>query len=153
MRREIAALIAFVAASAGLGCSPACDAGDDANTPTLYEGGTAVNGYYFSTTAHEDLLHFPGGKRYDLVHHLGFEPILVQLYWSFAEAGIGTYEQTPDKSTLSTGVGNSAEIQLKNDRFIRVKNDSCAEYWLLVVASGNPGTGVTDAAVGDADTQ
>src|SRR5262245_6344321 len=101
MRREIAALIVVMVTCAGQGCSPACDAGDDANTPTLYEGGTAVNGYYFSTSAHEDLLYFPGGKRYDLVHHLGFEPIQVQLYWSFAEAGIGTFEQMEGKSTLA----------------------------------------------------
>jgi hypothetical protein len=149
MWREIAALIIVTVAGAGLGCSPACDAGDDANTPTTYDAGTAVNGYYYSSSAHGDLLHFPGGKRYDIVHHLGFEPIQVQLYWSFDGAGIGTVEQTRDKSTLTPASGNSALIQLKNDQFIRVKNDSCVEYWLLVVASGNPG--VMDAATGDAE--
>jgi hypothetical protein len=138
MRREILALIGVMMAGAGLGCSPACDAGDDANQPVVYDGGTAVNGYYFSTSSHGELLHFPGGTRYDLYHHLGFEPIMVQIYWSFNEAGVGTYEQTKDKSSLTTGAGNSAEIQLKNDQFIRVKNDSCVEYWVLVVASGDP---------------
>jgi hypothetical protein len=138
MRREMAALLMVMMAGAGLGCSPACDTGDDVNTPTVYEEGAAVNGYYFSTSSHGELLHFPGGKRYDLYHHLGFEPIMVQLYWSFNDGGVGTYDQTKDKSSLTTAAGNSAVIQLKNDQFIRVKNDSCVEYWMLAVASGDP---------------
>ena len=30
------------------------------------------------------------------------------------------------------------EEGLQNDEYIRVKNYSCAEFWLLVVASGDP---------------
>jgi hypothetical protein len=129
-------LVVLVAGAAVFACSPACDTGDEANDPTPYEAGIAVNGIYVSSSSHGGLLHFPGGKRYDLVHHLGFEPVQVQLYWSFTEAGIGVDSQA-DTGTLSPAAGNSALIQLKNDRFIRVKNDSCVEYWLLVVASGD----------------
>ena len=120
------------------GCSPACDTSDDANPAIAYEAGTAVNGFYSSSSSHGPLLDFSGGFRYDLYHHLGFEPIQVQMYWSLKEGGIGWDVQTADKSNLSPAAGNSALIQLKNDQFIRVKNDSCAEYWLLVVASGDP---------------
>jgi hypothetical protein len=144
-----AALIALAAVFAVSGCSAACDTADEANDPTRYEEGTAVNGVYFSSSAHGDLLHFPGGRRYDIVHHLGFEPIQVQLYWSFKAGGIGTDQQTEDKGSLSLAAGNSALIQLKNEEYIRVKNDSCAEFWLLVVASGDPramdGGGTVDA--------
>jgi hypothetical protein len=139
MRRILASLVVILTAATGLqACAPACDTAEEINAPTWYEGGTAVNGVYSSSSAHGNLLPFPGGKRYDVVHHLGFEPIQVQLYWSFAAGGIGTESQSPDKSTLSPAAGNSALIQLKNDQYIRVKNDSCAEYWLLVVASGDP---------------
>ena len=139
MRRISASLIVVLTSSAGsFACSPACDTSDEANSPTVHEGGTTVNGFYSSSSAHGPLLPFPGGKRYDVYHHLGFEPIQVQLYWSFAEAGIGSDVQTLDKSTLTPAAGNSALIQLKNDQYVRVKNDSCVDYWLLVVASGDP---------------
>jgi hypothetical protein len=149
VRRVFAAIAALSVALAGVGCSPACDPDDETNPPERYEGGTTVNGYYFSSSAHEHLLHLPGGKRYDVFHGLGFEPIQVQLYWSFAETGVGTDAQGSDKSSLALAAGNSALIQLKNEAYIRVKNDSCAEFWLLVVASGDPratdGGGTADA--------
>ena len=138
MVRTLASVVVLASAVGALGCSPSCDTSDGENVPTVYEGGTAVNGFYFSTSAHGPLLEFPGGKRYDLYHHLGFEPIQVQLFWSLKEAGIGWDVQTDDKSNLSPAAGNSALIQLKNDQYIRVKNDSCVEYWLLVVAAGDP---------------
>lgn len=139
MWRKVANLVVVLAAgAAGFGCTPACDTADEENSPTWYEGGTAVNGIYASSSAHGDLLHFPGGKRYDIVHHLGYEPVLVQLYWSFLEAGVGSDVQVPGKSSLTPASGNSAVMQLKNDQYIRVKNDSCAEFWLLVVAMGDP---------------
>jgi hypothetical protein len=133
--------ILFVVLAAGtlvFGCTPACDTSDEANPPTWYEAGTAVNGIYVSSSSHERLLAFPGGKRYDLVHHLGFEPLVVQLYWSFSQNGIGTDAQTKDSSSLTMAAGNSALIQLKNEEYIRVQNDSCVEYGLLAVAWGNP---------------
>lgn len=138
MWRNVASVVVVLSAGAGsFACSPACDASDEANTPTLHDGGTAVNGVYVSSSSHGGLLDFPGGKRYDLFHHLGFEPIQVQLYWSFSESGIGTTDQI-DRSSLTPAAGNSASIQLKNDQFIRVKNDSCVDYALLVAASGDP---------------
>ncbi|HMI82685.1 MAG TPA: hypothetical protein VK550_01265 [Polyangiaceae bacterium] len=124
--------------AAGFACSSACDTSDEANDPVRYEAGTAVNGIYASSSAHEGLLPFPGGKRYDIVHHLGFEPLQVQLYWSFRTDGIGWDAQSDGKSSLTLATGNSAIIQLKNAEFIRVKNDSCVEYALLVLASGDP---------------
>jgi hypothetical protein len=133
--------VVSMACAGGFACSPSCETSDEENAPVVYEGGMAVNGFYASSSSHGDLLEFPGGKRYDLYHHLGFEPIQVQLYWSLKEAGIGWDVQTDDKSNLSPAAGNSALIQLKNDHYIRVKNDSCVEYWLLVVASGDPRVG------------
>jgi len=142
-------LVVLTAGAAVFACSPSCDTSDEANDPTPYEGGTAVNGIYASSSSHEKLLPWPGGRRYDLVHHLGFEPLIVQLYWSFAVAGIGVDAQTDDKSSLTLATGNSALMQLKSDEFIRVKNDSCVEYWLLALAFGDgrqmDGGGTTDA--------
>jgi hypothetical protein len=153
MWRIFGSVVVVLTVATGLaGCMPSsCDTADEANAPTWYEAGTAVNGVYASSSAHGPLLDFSGGKRYDIVHHLGFEPIQVHLYWSFAEGGIGVDGGEKDKGTLSPAAGNSALIQVKNDQYIRVKNDSCVDYWLLVVASGDPGEhdgetgGTTDA--------
>jgi hypothetical protein len=149
MWRTFASLIVVLTTAIGaFGCSPSCDTSDEENPSVTYEGGTAVNGFYSSSSAHGPLLEFPGAKRYDLYHHLGFEPIQVQLYWSLKEAGVGWDVQTDDRSNLSPAAGNSGLIQLKNDQFIRVKNDSCVEYWLLVVASGDPRVADGGAGVG-----
>src|SRR5689334_11556494 len=84
-RQIVVAFAAVLMPFAGSGCAATCDTSDQ---PTeRYERGTVVNGIYSSSTAHGDLLSFPGGKRYDIIHHLGFEPILVQLYWSFSNDG------------------------------------------------------------------
>jgi hypothetical protein len=139
MWRKVAnLLVVFTAGATVFACSPACDTSDEENDPARHEGGMTVNGIYASSSSHDQLLPFPGGKRYDIVHHLGFEPLLVQLYWSFSVGGIGSDAQIDGKSSLTPAAGNSALIQLKNAEYIRVKNDSCVEYWLLVIASGDP---------------
>ena len=138
-------LVMLALGAAGSGCSAAaCDTSDDGNPPTLHEGGKVFNGIYESSSAHGQLLHFPGGKRYDLVHHLGFEPLVVLMYWSFHQTGIAVDAQSEDAGTLTLASGNSALTQLANARTIRVKNDSCVEFFLRVVAFGDsrpPGDG------------
>lgn len=156
-------LVMLAACAAVSGCSAAaCDTSDDGNPPQLYEGGNvynAVNGsIYESSSAHGPLLHFPGGKRYDLVHHLGFEPLVVLMYWSFFQTGIAVDAQNDDAGTLTLASGNSALSQLANAHSIRVKNDSCVEFYLRVVAFGDSrgrpvnegGTGSDEGGADDA---
>ena len=97
-----------------------------------------MNGYYFSSPAHEKLLPFPGGKQIPEDRpssRLRAYPGAALLVLC---RGRYRYGHQNDKSTLSLAAGNSALILLKNEEYILVKNDSCAEYWLLVVASGDP---------------
>jgi hypothetical protein len=153
--RQLALIVPLIALGVLVGgCSAAaCDTSDGANPPTLHEGGTTVNGIYESSSAHAKLLHFPGGKRYDLVHNLGFEPLVVQMYWSFHRTGIARDAQVEeDAGSLTPASGNSALIQLMNDRIIRVKNDSCVEFFLRVVAFGDPRPLSDGGAPGDAAT-
>jgi hypothetical protein len=144
-----AALFALVLAC-GPGCSSAnCDTSDDGNPPTPYVGGTVADGVYESSGWHGPLLWLPGGKRYDVVHGLGFEPREVLLYLSFSSTGSG---QAATGDTMTLASGNAGVLQMVNDRVIRVKNDTCAEFWLRVVASGDPrrATPVDDAGTADA---
>jgi hypothetical protein len=130
------ALFAAAALASLAGCSPAaCDTSDGANPADRYTGGTVSNGVYQSSSWHAGLLPFPGGKRYDLVHGLGFEPMQVQVWLSFSANGTGADAET---DTAAPSAGNSGEIQLVNDEVIRIKNDSCADFWVRVTASGDP---------------
>lgn len=114
----------------------ACDTSDDGNPPVVYKGGTTTeDGLYYSSAWNGGWLHFPGGKRYDLVHDLGFQPQEVGIFLSFSENGVGNDGQG---SSAAPSAGNSSPVQLVNDEIIRIKNDTCSEFWVRVTASGRP---------------
>lgn len=129
---------------AAAGCSGStCDISDDGNPPERYEGGTtwgagSADAFYESSSWHSGWLHFPGGKRYDLAHHLGFEPQDVHVMLSFSENGVAADTQA---DTAAQAAGNSGELQLVNGDVIRIKNDTCTEFWVRVTAQGRPGDG------------
>jgi hypothetical protein len=108
-------------------CNPACNTTDTANPVERYEGGTVTGGsdpHYVSSDWDTGLLHFPGGKRYELVHHLGFTPAEVSIYVSFAE----------ENEPVTECSGNTCVIQAVKDDTITIKNDTCSEFWVRVVA-------------------
>ena len=130
--------LALLALAGATGCNEIatfgpniCDRSEAANPLTRFEGGEAVDGVYMSSPWQGELLFFPGGMRYELSHRLGAEPRLVQPYVSF-ERGGSDAGPTP---TLSLAVGNQAELVRIDDEVIVVRNNSCSDYWLLVVAS------------------
>ncbi len=113
-------------ACALLGCGAACDTSDDANLPDRYTGGTTTDGTYESSPWKTGLLPFPGGKQYQLVHHLGFTPALVEIFLAFSADG----------ERVAPCAGNSCLARCVDDEMIWIKNDTCAEYWIRVVATG-----------------
>lgn len=137
-RVALAAAIALAVASTG--CETfyprTCDRSEEDNPPVRYTGGTAEDGLYMSSPWDGELLWFPGGMRYDLVHELGTTPRLVQGWLSFDRYG------TTDGGKLGEPTGNQLVVVKVDDTVVRVANDSCADYWLLVVAGsgGQPAT-------------
>jgi len=125
-------------------CGPTCDTTNQNNPEEPYEGGTVIGGadpYYVSSDWQKGLLHFPGGKRYRLVHHLGFVPLEVSVYVSFADRD----------QPLTECAGNTCVIEAVRDDAIIVKNDTCSEFWIRVVASGGfpgPSDAGSDAGAG-----
>jgi hypothetical protein len=113
------------AASSGLGCGGACDTADEANLPERYGGGQATADGYESSSWKWGLLPFPGGKQYQLEHHLGFTPLSVEIYIGFG----------PDGERVAPCAGNSCLIRCVNDEFIWIKNDTCTDFWVRVTAS------------------
>lgn len=113
---------------------PSCDRSAKTNVPVTYTEGTIENGVYMSSPWAGELLWFPSGQRYEIVHGLGEVPRFVQVWLSFDRCGTKS-------STVALAAGNQAEMRsVDNDKLVLV-NGSCVDYWLLVIAgtgSGEP---------------
>ncbi|MFT3774712.1 MAG: hypothetical protein QM820_55885 [Minicystis sp.] len=118
-----------------------CDRTEEGNPPVRYTGGTTTDGVYLSSPWNGELLSFPKGMHYDLVHGLGAEPRWIDSYLSFDRYGTAGGGGN-DGGTLAQASGNQVVIKQVDDTIIRIANDSCADYWLLV-AAGSGGTPVT----------
>lgn len=129
--RLVHALLAGLACAAA-GCSAlsgACDRSDDGNPPDPYYDGSTADGFYMSSDWTGSLLPFTGGKRYAFHHDLGCTPAMVNCYVSFSAEGI-------ENGSIAHPAGNMCVIQDINDGFILVKNDTCAEMYVMVTAAG-----------------
>jgi hypothetical protein len=143
-----ALLLAIVGfASLGFGCSALsdCDTSDDGNPPDPYYSGTTVEGSYMSSEWTGPLLPFTGGKRYDFYHGLGCAPMHIECWVSFNANGI-------ENGSIAPPAGNMCVIQDINDEYIRIKNDTCSEMYVMLTASTptcDQDAGATDAAIDD----
>jgi hypothetical protein len=124
--------------------------------PLVYRGGnTSENGEYYETNAlDEPFLHFPTGRSYELVHGLGSRPAAFHAYLAFAECPLSKSVRNPGGtpsceaidaesggSGFAEGSGNEAIFQVRDDDVLVVRNDTCAEFYLRVVATTIPGAG------------
>src|SRR4051794_29356556 len=114
--------LAALGASACLGCGAACDTSDEANPPDRYTAGTATTDAYESSSWKAGFLPFPGGKQYQLVHHLGFTPAQVEIFLAFDSDG----------ERVAPCAGNSCIIRCVDDEMIWIENDTCADFWVRV---------------------
>lgn len=133
------------------GCSACKTKGQDA---VEYTAGhvDASAGVYESTLVDEDMLHFPPGRVYDLVHELGERPVSVQGYVSFrrqlSEDGDPFDDTRPNN--VSEAAGNEMVIERWNDEVIRIRNDTCAEFFVRVVALAPTASASDEGGVGGA---
>jgi hypothetical protein len=129
-RRALCNGVALWSLSFVIGCSADCLEPGDA---IKYTGGTtdAAGTTYMSSGWEGPFLHFPGGRQFNLIHELTAEPTSVDIYLAFQER-IPSYEK------LSPASGNSATFNVK-DGFVWVRNDTCSEFYLLVVAKADGG--------------
>lgn len=134
--------------------------------PVEYRGGnTFAGGSYYETGAwDEPFLHFPSGRSYDLEHELSAAPGQLQAYLSFSEcpfsrsvknAGAAPRCEQPDDDDTGPGIaesaGNQAIFEVVSDERVRVRNDTCAEFYLRVVATtGAQASGGSVASTTDA---
>lgn len=116
------------------GCEQSgCDTSLDGNPPVDFRGGKLLTDaagakVYVTSLADGEHLNFAGGARYRIYHQLGGTPTLVQPWVSFSPTGTkGGNEAVPS--------GNMAEIIEINDQYVQVRNNTCGDYWLRLVAS------------------
>lgn len=133
MRVAVALAIAAVTAGCETFGPATCDRSLEGNLPVSYTEGTVTKGVYTTSAWDGELLYFPGGMRYDLVHGLSGAPGWVQSFLSFDRHG------TLDGGTFAPAAGNQVVVTGVDPTVIHVANDSCVEYWLRVAAgSGSP---------------
>lgn len=135
--RALPFAVALALAAATAGCEtfgPAtCDRSPEGNPPVRYTEGTVTSGVYATSAWDGELLYFPGGMRYDLVHGLPSAPRWVESFLSFDQYG------TREGGTLAPAAGNQVVVTGVDATSVHVANDSCVQYWLRVAAgSGAP---------------
>lgn len=131
------ALLAVAASSMLLGCGPdaynpgpeTCDRSEERNPAVLYTGGTTENGVYMTSAWDGELLYFPGGMHYKLEHDLGDVPRFFEAYLSF-----NRYGTRDGDGTIGLAAGNQVELLEADEKFLKLRNAECVDYWLLVVA-------------------
>jgi hypothetical protein len=119
----VLALGALGAPGALDGCSSDCERSDEV---VRWEGGItdASGSEYQSSPRSGPLLHFPAGRRYSLAHGLSSEPGHVEIWLAFSETG-----------SLAPSAGNQSIVDVVDREQIVVKNDTCAEFWLWLLAT------------------
>lgn len=128
--------------------TPACldnQCGQIDGTPVRYTDGhtNAERTFYQSSARGEPHLRFPAERRFQMEHGLRDTPVRVDVWVSFNPAG------EPE----SKAAGDQAWVTVKPD-YIEIRNKTCADFFLRVEASTEPGAAVEmesrDAAAPDA---
>ena len=95
--------------------------------------------FYMSSRWGGKLLHFPGGRRYVFYHGLKAAPESIGTYLAFSA---NTFQEN---GSASESAGNQALIECVTDKYIVVTNDTCAGFWVRLVASLGPASGEVPA--------
>lgn len=119
----------------------------------VYRGGNTSEGgeFYESNALDEPFLYFPSGRRYELVHGLRTRPADFRAYLAFRECPLSESVRNPGGAPSCTpidarsggsgfaeGSGNEAIFEVRDDETLIVRNDTCAEFYLRVVATTPP---------------
>jgi hypothetical protein len=135
------ARVALVAATLAA-CNQSCPR-ESEETPKRYENGTtSADGTFYETNGWKDaFVNFPAGRRLALVHGLRDVPIELRSYLAFDAHPF----PKSGEGFVAESAGNQVLIEDVTDEFIRVRNDTCENFYLRMVASTAPGDGAGGA--------
>lgn len=139
----LAALAASCALASlvGAGCGPSCQPSEIVWTrgQTVSNGAVAA---FESSPPGGPFAPFNGGSIVRFPHRMGVSPVNIDVFLSFNE-------NPPQQRGAGSApaAGNQALIVEQSAEFIAVENNSCANYFIRVVASAPILGGTADAAV------
>jgi hypothetical protein len=142
MRFWNTALASFGLMMALLATGPGCQDCDTAGVAVKFSQGTtsADRTHYESSAVDGEWLHFPPGRRYLLRHNLRPGALTVQSYVAFPD------DQDSGKSPSSYAESAGNQVVFETDKVppqtIQVRNDTCAEFFVRVVADVAPTNGL-----------
>ncbi|RYE93754.1 MAG: hypothetical protein EOO75_03670 [Myxococcales bacterium] len=120
------------------GCETSqCNVSVEANPAADFRGGLVLyrpgdedkqDPIYVSSSPGGDHLNFNAGAQYRIFHGLGACPMHIEGWVSFSRTGV-------DGGNEARPAGNMFEVVDVNDESFTVRNDTCGDYWLRVVAS------------------
>lgn len=123
-------LLLSVASFSAVGCSSTCDTGGSSQDTVRFTGGHTdlTLSRYESNGFDEPFLVFPPGRRYEFPHGFGQVPTQLGIFLAFQETN----------STFSLAAGNEALIEAVDANVIRIRNDTCADFYVRVDAGVAP---------------
>ena len=148
---RIGAAFALVAGLVSLGapfttgCGTQCERNPN-EAPVPFDAGNTTNpgtpyASYESSGWDGPYLDFPPGRTYRFMHHLGDCPKSIEVWGSFnnREPVVATHEKTKPMGGSAEIVGNQATVERVTSTAIEIRNDTCSDVLIRVVAS-EPGS-------------
>jgi hypothetical protein len=134
----------FVEAQA---CNPACTGPE-----REYTGGkrftSGVDLVYETSPEDGPFLPFEGATDLHLRHELGFKPYKFNIYLSFNER-----PTDQGNGGFAPSAGNQTVILSVDEHEMRIRNDTCADYFIRVVAIASPQEASDGGADGEIDAE
>ena len=136
MRRAVRSSLELVFTSAALalacaGCTFTSTCNRDPDEDTVTTGKVVVNTYLSAPNegsmdgpTYGPFAYFPPARTLTFEHHLGAAPPDIDIWLAFR-----------DKGALAPSAGNLSILEYVDAQIIQIKNDTCSEYWVRLVAS------------------
>lgn len=127
-------LLLSVVSLSAVGCSSTCDTGGSSQDTVRFTGGHTdlTLSRYESNGFDEPFLVFPPGRRYEFPHGFGQVPTQLGIFLAFQD------EPLKNNSSFSLAAGNEALIEAVDANVIRIRNDTCADFYVRVDAGVAP---------------
>ena len=124
-------------------CTSSCPRETEDAARRYTAGTTSAHGTLYETNAWDgSFVDFPAGRRLALVHGLRQMPIELMSYLAFKSRPL----PKGGKGFVSESAGNQVLIEGVDEEVIRVRNDTCEDFFLRLVASTLPADGAGGAA-------
>jgi len=139
-----------VLGSASTGCGEQCDRNPNV-PPVEYKDGKASNGVYESSPFSGPYLDFPSGRTYRFYHYLGGIPRRIDPWVSFDVDPVPSSNEAKPGGGTTPIVGNQFTVERVTATTFDVRNDTCSDIKLRVVASDPEPAARADAGTPEPD--